>query len=62
MTRWVEVWGRESPDDETAMLYRFPWRQWTEEFGVNLLGDMARRGVTDVEVRLVEYDDAGAKP
>jgi hypothetical protein len=62
MTKWVQVWGRESPDDEPEMLYRFPWNQWTDEFGASLLGDLARRGVTDVEVRLVEADDAGAKP
>jgi hypothetical protein len=62
MTRWVEVWGRESPDDDLEMLYRFPRPQWSEDFGVSLLGDLAKRGVTDVEVRLVEPDDAGAKP
>jgi hypothetical protein len=62
MTKWVQVWGRECPDDELEMLYRFPGNQWTEEFGADLLGDLAKRGVTDVEVRLVETDDAREKP
>lgn len=56
MMKWVQVWGRENPDDEPEMLYRFPGNQWTEEFGVSLLGDLAKRGVTDVEVRLVEEE------